>query len=69
MKTKMHFTDACLLNPTHPVTVNLIGCGGTGSQVLQKMVFFIFSTISRKTGSFILLHFLTISRFVYPLIN
>lgn len=30
----VHFTDKYLLNPTNPVTVNLIGCGGTGSQVL-----------------------------------
>jgi PRTRC genetic system ThiF family protein len=37
MKTKIHFTDAYLLNPTHPVTVNLIGCGGTGSQVLTAL--------------------------------
>jgi len=33
----MHFTDNYLLNPTHPVTVNLIGCGGTGSQVLTAL--------------------------------
>jgi PRTRC genetic system ThiF family protein len=31
---RAHFTDNYLLNPQHPVTVNLIGCGGTGSQVL-----------------------------------
>ena len=37
MKQKMHFTDAYLLNPTHPVTVNLAGCGGTGSQVLSAL--------------------------------
>jgi PRTRC genetic system ThiF family protein len=37
MKTKMHFTDSYLLNPTHPVTVGLIGCGGTGSQVLTAL--------------------------------
>ena len=37
MKTKMHFTDAYLLNPTHQVTVNLVGCGGTGSQVLTAL--------------------------------
>jgi PRTRC genetic system ThiF family protein len=37
MKQKMHFTDAYLLNPTHPVTVNLIGCGRTGSQVLTAL--------------------------------
>jgi PRTRC genetic system ThiF family protein len=37
MKKKMHFTDNYILNPTHPVTVNLIGCGGTGSQVLTAL--------------------------------
>lgn len=31
---KKHITPNYLLNPTHPVTVTLIGCGGTGSQVL-----------------------------------
>ena len=34
MKKKIHYTDNYLLNPTHRVTVNLIGIGGTGSQVL-----------------------------------
>jgi PRTRC genetic system ThiF family protein len=33
-KQKMHFLPEYLLSPTHPVTVCLIGCGGTGSQVL-----------------------------------
>jgi PRTRC genetic system ThiF family protein len=37
MKPKMHFTDSYLLNPTHPVTVHLTGCGGTGSQVLSAL--------------------------------
>ena len=37
MKKRMHFTDNYLLNPTHPVTVNLIGAGGTGSQVLTAL--------------------------------
>jgi PRTRC genetic system ThiF family protein len=37
MKPKMHFTDAYLLNPTYPVTANLVGCGGTGSQVLAAL--------------------------------
>ena len=37
MKPNIHFTDAYLLNPTHPVTVNLIGCGGTGSQALTAL--------------------------------
>ncbi len=31
---RIHFTDTYLMNPSHPVTVNLIGGGGTGSQVL-----------------------------------
>lgn len=31
---RVHFTDNYLLNPQHPVTVSLIGAGGTGSQVL-----------------------------------
>lgn len=31
---KVHFTDNYLINPTNPITVNLIGAGGTGSQML-----------------------------------
>lgn len=31
---RVHYTERYLLNPTHPVTVNLIGAGGTGSQML-----------------------------------
>lgn len=31
---RVHYTDNYLVNPQHPVTVNLIGAGGTGSQVL-----------------------------------
>lgn len=34
IKQPVHFTDNYLLNPTNPIMVNLIGCGGTGSQVL-----------------------------------
>jgi len=37
-KTKMHFTDTYLLNATNPVTVNLIGAGGTGSKVLTGLL-------------------------------
>lgn len=37
MKTKVHFTDKYLLQPTNPVMVNLIGAGGTGSQVLTAL--------------------------------
>lgn len=31
---RVHYIDNYLLTPQHPVTVNLIGAGGTGSQVL-----------------------------------
>lgn len=31
---RVHYIDNYLVNPQHPVTVNLIGAGGTGSQVL-----------------------------------
>lgn len=34
---KFHYTDKYILNPTHRITVNLIGCGGTGSQVLSGL--------------------------------
>lgn len=37
-KPRMHFTNPYLLDPTNPVTVNLIGAGGTGSQVLHKLL-------------------------------
>jgi len=36
-KLKAHFTAPELLNPTNPVTVCLIGAGGTGSQVLTGL--------------------------------
>ncbi|MGF7036896.1 PRTRC system ThiF family protein [Mucilaginibacter lappiensis] len=32
--TAVHFTDSYLINPTNPITVTLIGAGGTGSQML-----------------------------------
>jgi PRTRC genetic system ThiF family protein len=34
----VHFVDNHLLAPTNPVTVNLIGGGGTGCQVLNRLV-------------------------------
>ncbi len=34
---RVHYTDDYLLDPQHLVTVNLIGLGGTGSQVLQLL--------------------------------
>ena len=33
----MHQTEKYLLNPQHPVTVSLVGCGGTGSQMLTNL--------------------------------
>jgi PRTRC genetic system ThiF family protein len=32
-----HYAHPYLLNPQHPVTINLVGCGGTGSQVLNSL--------------------------------
>lgn len=37
-KTKIHFTDNYLINPTNPITVNIIGAGGTGSKVLTALM-------------------------------
>ena len=34
---RIHFTDRYLLNPRHPVTVFVIGAGGTGSQVITNL--------------------------------
>ena len=36
-KTAVHFTDNYLPNPTNPISVNLIGAGGTGSKVLTAL--------------------------------
>ncbi|HKO80163.1 MAG TPA: PRTRC system ThiF family protein [Chitinophagaceae bacterium] len=36
-KSSVHFTDNYLLRPTNPITINIIGAGGTGSQVLAGM--------------------------------
>src|SRR5581483_2048252 len=33
----IHYTAPYLIDPPHPVTINLIGCGGTGSQVLNSL--------------------------------
>ncbi|GGF27918.1 PRTRC system ThiF family protein [Flavobacterium limi] len=38
MKTKIHFTDPYLISPTNPLTVNLIGAGGTGSKLLTALM-------------------------------
>lgn len=37
-KTAVHFTDNELLSPTNPISVNLIGAGGTGSKVLTALM-------------------------------
>lgn len=37
-KPKVHFTDNYLLEPTNPISVNLIGAGGTGSKVLTALM-------------------------------
>lgn len=36
-KVNVHFTDNALLQPTNPISVNLIGAGGTGSQVVTAL--------------------------------
>ncbi|MGQ2985071.1 PRTRC system ThiF family protein [Flavobacterium sp.] len=38
IKTAVHFTDNYLISPTNPVSVNLIGAGGTGSKVLTALM-------------------------------
>lgn len=37
-KTAVHFTDNYLIDPTNPISVNLIGAGGTGSKVLTALM-------------------------------
>lgn len=34
---RAHYTENYIINPTHSVTVDLIGAGGTGSQMLQSL--------------------------------
>lgn len=34
---KVHYTEAYMLSPQHPVTIFLIGMGGTGSQMLNNL--------------------------------
>lgn len=36
-KILVHYTEDYIINPAHPVTVNVIGCGGTGSQVINSL--------------------------------
>lgn len=37
VKPLIHYTANHLIDPVHPVTINVIGCGGTGSQVLNSL--------------------------------
>ncbi len=37
-KAKVHFTDNYLINPTNPITVNVIGAGGTGSKLVTALM-------------------------------
>jgi len=37
VKPRVHYTAPYFLQPTNPITVHLIGAGGTGSQVLIKL--------------------------------
>ena len=34
---KRHFADNYIINPMHPLTVNVIGAGGTGCQVVTAL--------------------------------
>ncbi|MGV4463003.1 PRTRC system ThiF family protein [Ornithobacterium rhinotracheale] len=36
-REKIHYTDNSLINATNPISINLIGAGGTGSQVLTAL--------------------------------
>lgn len=36
-KKAVHYTANYIVDPAHPVTINVIGCGGTGSQVLNSL--------------------------------
>jgi PRTRC genetic system ThiF family protein len=33
----IHYVPSYFIKPTHPITVNVVGCGGTGSQILTKL--------------------------------
>lgn len=38
LKTAVHFVDNYLIAPTNPISINLIGAGGTGSKVLTALL-------------------------------
>lgn len=37
VKTPIHYAPAYFIEPTHPITIALIGCGGTGSLVAPRL--------------------------------
>lgn len=37
IKKSVHYTAEYIINPPHPISINVIGCGGTGSQVLSSL--------------------------------
>lgn len=37
MAIKYHYLEPSLVNPVHPVTIRLVGCGGSGSQMLNNL--------------------------------
>lgn len=47
-KIKVHFTDNSLINATNPISVNLIGAGGTGSKVLTALMEMNYSLIALR---------------------
>lgn len=37
-KTRVHFADKDILSPTNPISVNVIGAGGTGSKMITALM-------------------------------
>jgi PRTRC genetic system ThiF family protein len=47
-KASVHFVDNSLLRPTNPISVNLVGAGGTGSQVLSALARINYSLVALR---------------------
>ena len=37
MKERIHYAPKYFANPTHPITIAVVGCGGTGSMLLPRL--------------------------------